>query len=83
LFRHVLTRAEELSANGIAHAAREVDLPRGALPDGSGLHFSGSEGEARANERATSVIWQWVAREEREVVWPPSLSSHAIVRPAA
>lgn len=78
LFGHVLPAATSITAASIARAAERADVPRGALPDGSGLRFTSS----RANERATNVIWEWVARERREVVWPPALASHAIVTDA-
>ncbi len=81
LLGHVLREADGLSARAITRAARAVDVPRGDLPDGSGLHFSRRRGEAGANERATSVIWEWVAREKRAVVWPPESASHEIVAP--
>ena len=81
LFGHVLPAADANSAAAITRAARKVDVPRGELPDGSGLRFSGRIGEAGANERATSVIWEWVARSKRAVVWPPEAASHAIVPP--
>ena len=81
LFRHVLPAATDASSQAIARAAAEVDVPRGHLPDGGGLRFSDGAQEARTNERATSVIWEWVARERRAVVWPPSAASHEIVHP--
>ncbi|MGH2758633.1 MAG: ABC transporter substrate-binding protein [Actinomycetota bacterium] len=81
LFRHVLPRADGDSARAIARAAMRADVPRGALPDGGGLKFSERPSEVRTNERATSVIWEWVARDNRAVVWPPSAASHDIVAP--
>jgi ABC-type branched-subunit amino acid transport system substrate-binding protein len=80
LFRHVLPLARNLSPKEIERAAMSVDVPRGALPDGGGLRFARHPGEPRANERATTVIWQWVAPERRAVVWPASWASHEIVR---
>lgn len=81
LFRHVLPTATDTSASAITRAAAAVDVPRGHLPDGSGLRFSDRASEARTNQRATTVIWEWVARERRAVVWPPSAASHEIVHP--
>jgi branched-chain amino acid transport system substrate-binding protein len=81
LFRHVLPHARGDDARAVAAAARRVDVPRGELPDGGGLRFDGTGSDAGTNDRATHVIWEWVAKQQREVVWPPELASHAIVRP--
>lgn len=75
LFRHVLPQAQMPTAGDIASAARAVDVPVGNLPDGAGLHFT----DDGTNERAASVIWQWVAERERAVVWPPAFATHNIV----
>jgi ABC-type branched-subunit amino acid transport system substrate-binding protein len=81
LFEFVLPRAADGTATAIARAARAADVPLGALPNGSGLRFGSRPGDVRANERATSVIWEWVAPRKRAVVWPPSRASHAVVPP--
>jgi branched-chain amino acid transport system substrate-binding protein len=81
LFRFVLPKAHGDSADAIAKAARRADVPLGGLPNGSGLSFGGPSGEVRANQRATSVIWEWVAPKTRAVVWPPSRATHAVVPP--
>ena len=59
-------------ANGIAAAARSIDLPTGALPNGAGLHFSADPATLGQNERATAVIWQWQAVRSYTFVWPPT-----------
>ncbi len=82
LFRYVLPAASADDARAIAAAARKVDVARGTLPDGGGLRFGDSGRNAGANVRATHVIWEWVAKEQREVVWPPELASHEIVPPS-
>ena len=81
LFRFVLPRAKDRSSHSIEQAALTADVPLGGLPNGSGLRFAVRPGEARANERATSVIWEWVAPRKRAVVWPPSQATHAVVPP--
>jgi branched-chain amino acid transport system substrate-binding protein len=81
LFRYVLPGAAGDDADAIAAAARRVDVARGTLPDGGGLRFGGDGANAGANRRATHVIWEWVAKQQREVVWPPELASHEIVAP--
>ncbi len=82
LFQDVLPRAGDLSPSAVAAAARQVALPRGALPNGSGLAF-GAPGSPLAGEnlRAADVIWEWVAPYTRALVWPPELATHAIVFP--
>jgi branched-chain amino acid transport system substrate-binding protein len=81
LFRHVLPAASGDDADAITAAARRVDVARGTLPDGGGLRFGERGANAGANRRATHVIWEWVAKQQREVVWPPELASHEIVAP--
>ena len=80
LFQHVLPRAGDLSSDEIAEAARNVELPVGGLPSGSGLRFA-PPGSARAGENvnAISVIWEWVSVNTRAIVWPPSLATSPIV----
>lgn len=80
LFRYVLPTAETLDSDGIADAARSVDLDIGSLPNGSGLRF-GPSGEPGGtdNELATSVIWQWVKPYTRAVVWPPQFATQAVI----
>ena len=79
LFHHVLPAAKALTPKAIADAARSVQLPMGALPNGSGLAF-GRPGGAGAGEnlRALSVIWEWTAPNTRSVVWPPSYATSPI-----
>lgn len=81
LFRHVLRGAKSISRSDVMRAAQAVDLPRGGLPDGSGLRFDAGPEGVYANQRATNVIWEWVAPGRRAVVWPPEVASHAIVPP--
>lgn len=82
LFEHVLPRAGDLSPASVAEAARQATLPRGTLPNGSGLAF-GPAGSPQAGEnlRAAGVIWEWVAPSTRALVWPPEFATHAIVLP--
>ncbi|HEX6207575.1 MAG TPA: ABC transporter substrate-binding protein [Actinomycetota bacterium] len=80
LLHHVLPDAGSANAQEVAEAALAADLPVGSLPNGSGLRFA-AEGDPRAgvNLRATSVIWEWVDAQEREVVWPPDVATSPIV----
>lgn len=82
LFRHVLPRAQDLSAGAVGAAMLRVTLPIGGLPNGSGLSFAPAGAPlAGENLRAVSVIWEWVAPYTRALVWPPAFATHAIVFP--
>jgi branched-chain amino acid transport system substrate-binding protein len=81
LFEHVLPNADATTATEIAAAARRVQVPVGALPNGSGLSFpDAGSAHATDNLRATSVIWEWVAPGVRAVVSPPEFATR---RPVA
>jgi branched-chain amino acid transport system substrate-binding protein len=79
LFHDVIPRATSAGAEAVARAARGMQVPRGALPNGSGLSF-GAQGtpDAGANLRAASVIWEWVGVGQRAVVWPPQFATTSI-----
>jgi branched-chain amino acid transport system substrate-binding protein len=79
LFHHVLPNARSTKPADVAAAARAAKLPRGALPNGSGLDF-GAPGtiDASANLNASSVIWQWAGVNRREVVWPPQFATASL-----
>ena len=79
LFHDVLPASAALTPDGIADAALGQDLPRGSLPNGSGLRF-GRPGEPGAgdNLQAASVIWEWVHPGHAEVVWPPEFATTRI-----
>jgi branched-chain amino acid transport system substrate-binding protein len=81
LFQHVLPATDsmtELSAEGVAAAARALDLPEGSLPNGAGLRFSTDAASLGQNERAAAVIWQWTAVRTYEFVWPPTYATDEI-----
>jgi branched-chain amino acid transport system substrate-binding protein len=75
-FTDVLPEASSLAPADVAAAARAIDLPRGSLPNGSGLLF-GAPGTPNAgdNVAAASVIWEWVAPGEAAVIWPPAFAT--------
>jgi branched-chain amino acid transport system substrate-binding protein len=79
LFTDVLPNAASLSPTDVAAAARAVDLPRGSLPNGSGLRF-GERGTPNAGDNlaAASVIWEWVAPGQAAVIWPPAFATAPI-----
>jgi ABC-type branched-subunit amino acid transport system substrate-binding protein len=80
LFHYVLPNARSLTPDAIARAARAASVPEGSLPNASGLAF-GAPGRVNAgdNLRAVSVIWEWVARSKRAVVWPPALANSPVI----
>jgi branched-chain amino acid transport system substrate-binding protein len=85
LFRHVLPAARSLAPADVAAAARAAKVPRGGLPNGSGLRFGAPGGpDAGANLRAASVIWEWTELNRREVTWPPQFATAPIaaIRPS-
>jgi len=79
LFTDVLPDASSMAPADVAEAARAVDLPRGSLPNGSGLRF-GALGTASAgdNVAAASVIWEWVSPGHAAVIWPPAFATEPI-----
>jgi branched-chain amino acid transport system substrate-binding protein len=84
LFHDVMPGASNLTPTGISAAARAQALPRGSLPNGSGLSFAppGSP-DAGWNVRAASVIWEWVGVQRSAVVWPPEFATGAIRVPGS
>lgn len=79
LFHNVMPEARSTSAADVAAAARAARLPKGSLPNGSGLEFgpAGSPDEGN-NLLAESVIWEWVGVDHRAVVWPPRYATTTI-----
>jgi branched-chain amino acid transport system substrate-binding protein len=80
LFHDVLPHAVSFAAADVAEAALAQDLPRGSLPNGSGLEF-GRPGQPGAGDNlaAAGVIWEWVHPGHAEVVWPPEFATHPIL----
>jgi branched-chain amino acid transport system substrate-binding protein len=80
LFHDVLPAARDMTPEGVAAAAMTQDLPRGSLPNGSGLRF-GRPGEPGAGDNlaAAGVVWEWVHPGHAEVVWPAAFATHQIV----
>ena len=77
LFANVLPVAKDMSVSSIAQAAQRTTIPELGLPNGSGLAFSSYAGVSE-NARAASVIWEWVAPNERAIVWPPAFATARI-----
>jgi branched-chain amino acid transport system substrate-binding protein len=78
-FTDVLPAAASLAPADVAAAARSIDLPRGSLPNGSGLRFGAPDTpDAGDNVAAASVIWEWVSPGEAAVIWPPAFATEPI-----
>jgi branched-chain amino acid transport system substrate-binding protein len=80
LFHEVLPAVAggSYTADAIAAAARAVDLPEGALPNGAGLRFSNDPASLGQNQRAAAVVWQWQAVRSYTFVWPPTYATGTI-----
>ena len=71
LVGETLPKALTITAADIARAARELDLPDGSLPNGSGVRFApAGDPLAGQNMRAFGVVWQWQSGRP-VLVWPP------------
>ena len=80
LFHDVMPAAGTFEPDAVARAALAEDLPRGSLPNGSGLRFGPPGGPgAGDNLAAAGVIWEWVHPGHAEVVWPPEFATHEIL----
>ena len=79
LFHHVLpATGGAFDAAAVSAAARSMDLPEGALPNGAGLRFSTDPARLGQNELAAAVMWQWQAVRTYEFVWPPTYATGSI-----
>jgi branched-chain amino acid transport system substrate-binding protein len=78
LFHYVMPRAQDLSAAGMAAAARSLDLPNGTLANGAGIQFATSADLMGQNTRAASVIWQWQGVRHSVTVYPPVFATGTI-----
>lgn len=73
LFHEILPAAKSLTSSDIWKAATAVDLPYGSEINGAGLRFAPiGQADAGQNERAASVIWEWVGARTRSIVYPPT-----------
>lgn len=80
LFHYVLPMTRgPLTTSAIAAAARKVNLPRGALPNGAGVRFATSGHMLGQNLRAAAVIWQWQSPGHYAVVWPAAYADGQIM----
>jgi branched-chain amino acid transport system substrate-binding protein len=78
LLHFVLPHAGSFDPAGIAAAARRLNLPKGTLPNGSGIRFGDTTATRSENLHASSVIWEWVGIDKRAVVWPQRFATQAL-----
>ena len=72
LLHEVLPRAQALTTSAIRKAFLSVNLPYGSEINGAGVFFARPTApDAGQNERAVSVIWQWMRPEVAKIVSPP------------
>jgi branched-chain amino acid transport system substrate-binding protein len=83
LFTEVLPRAKTFEPDELRDIALKLDLPVGALVNGSGIKFTNFDWaddpkDAGQNLRASIGVWQWT-RTGNEQVFPPSLATHEVM----
>ena len=77
LFRYVLPKAKSGDSDAIRKAALAVDVPKGSLPMGWGLKFTGPDsGDAHVGQNTRSFVGvtQWQGGK-MVLVWPEDLAS--------
>jgi branched-chain amino acid transport system substrate-binding protein len=80
LFVQVLPRAASTAPADVARAAVATKLDLGTLPNGAGLDLSPPGAlDAGDNQRAASVIWEWVAPGQRAIVWPKAFATRDLL----
>jgi branched-chain amino acid transport system substrate-binding protein len=79
LFTDVLPKAKTLEPDELREIALKLDLPAGALVNGSGVKFTNFDWaddpkDAGQNLRASIGVWQWT-KAGNEEVYPPDLAT--------
>ena len=82
LFTDVLPKAKSMNPEDIRAAALAMDLPEGALINGSGLKFSNFDlpndpKDAGQNIRSAIGVWQWQDGAARQV-YPKNLATNTV-----
>ena len=80
LFTEVLPKAKSLDAAELREIALKLDLPNGALANGSGIKFTNNDWppnpkDAGQNLRASIGVWQW-QKSGNNQVFPKNLATH-------
>jgi branched-chain amino acid transport system substrate-binding protein len=79
LFTEVLPKAKTFEPDELREIALKLDLPAGALVNGSGIKFTNFDWpddpkDAGQNLRASIGVWQWT-KAGNEEVYPPELAT--------
>jgi branched-chain amino acid transport system substrate-binding protein len=79
LFTEVLPKAKTFEPDELREIALKLDLPEGALVNGSGIKFTNFDWpddpkDAGQNLRASIGVWQWT-KDGNEEVYPPELAT--------
>jgi branched-chain amino acid transport system substrate-binding protein len=83
LFTEVLPKAKTFEPAELREIALNLDLPAGALANGSGIKFTNNDWpqdpkDAGQNLRASIGVWQW-QKDGNNQVFPPNLATHDIL----
>ena len=76
----MLPKAKSLDAPELREIALKLDLPNGALVNGSGIKFTNNDWgpdpkDAGQNLRASIGVWQW-QKSGNNQVFPKNLATH-------
>jgi branched-chain amino acid transport system substrate-binding protein len=83
LFTEVLPKAKTLEPDELREIALKLDLPPGALANGSGIKFTNHDwpsdpNDAGQNLRASIGVWQW-QKSGNNQVFPINLATHEMI----
>ena len=83
LFTEVLPKAKTLEPPELREIALKLDLPPGALANGSGIKFTNNDwppdpNDAGQNLRASIGVWQW-QKSGNNQVFPINLATHEMM----
>jgi len=83
LFTEILPKAKAIEPTELREIALKLDLPPGALANGSGIKFTNNDWptdpkDAGQNLRASIGVWQW-QKSGNNQVFPINLATHDMV----
>ncbi len=83
LFTEVLPKAKTFEPAELREIALKLDLPVGALANGSGIKFTNNDWpqdpkDAGQNLRASIGVWQW-QKDGNNQIFPPNLATHDMI----
>lgn len=79
LFTEVFPKAKDFTADELREIALSLDVPKGTLPNGSGLKFTNNDWEPNKNDAGQNLnaalgVWQWQP-DGNPQVFPPELAT--------